>query len=438
MMDTSAMSSVDGVAQSTGIVQESRNPRRLTEAGIALMTLAISGDPAISFGHQEALVIALVILLYGPRILINRGRGVMHLGTAYVWFLGIFIIQGLSFRFFPLATILGFFLKLLVGFSFMSTLRNPLRAYLDAMCVLVAFSFLFFIPHQIGLFFGWDLKQAVAVFRVPLPQDDHFHILVHNFNNLDNEHRNSGIFWEPGAFAGYLVLGLILSTFLARKADVDRPWRWCFPWLMAGLLTTQSTTGFLMIPFLIALKRFDKIFGKAKPKTVLLRIFGSLCIVLVVSILLFQIPWVGQKFTEQIQSSLSGQGAWAITRFGSFIFDLQYIELRPFTGWGLHSSTRYMLHPYLAELLGQGQGNGLSDFLAKVGLLGFGFYIWKCFIGLRKISDSSGKAALAIGIVSLTLFGEAFLGFPLFLGLMFLPLATGRKSISSNPAKSKL
>lgn len=71
--------------------------------------------------------------------------------------------------------------------------------------------------------------------------------------------------------------------------------------------------------------------------------------------------------------------------------------------------------------LGKGQGNGLSGFAAKFGLLGLGTFLFLCWRTFYRLSGFSVyKASMALLVVVLVLNGEAFLNYPLFLGLMFL------------------
>lgn len=62
--------------------------------------------------------------------------------------------------------------------------------------------------------------------------------------------RNSGIFWEPGMFQGFLVFGLLLII-LKRKKEV-RDWIDVTLYVIA-IITTESTTGYFLLVLLLML-----------------------------------------------------------------------------------------------------------------------------------------------------------------------------------------
>ena len=69
----------------------------------------------------------------------------------------------------------------------------------------------------------------------------------------------------------------------------------------------------------------------------------------------------------------------------------------------------------------EGMGNGFSDFIAKFGILGMFLYLLTLYRGTIYYNRGNSLRSLhIILIVVIMLQGEAFLGFPLFLGLMFL------------------
>lgn len=59
-------------------------------------------------------------------------------------------------------------------------------------------------------------------------------------------HRNSGIFWEPGAFQGFLILAILIILFDTHKNNVKNPFKKLLVFIVT-LLTTQSTTGYVLL-----------------------------------------------------------------------------------------------------------------------------------------------------------------------------------------------
>ena len=69
-------------------------------------------------------------------------------------------------------------------------------------------------------------------------------------------------------------------------------------------------------------------------------------------------------------------------------------------------------------------GNGFANWLVRFGFTGLALFVFALSAGLRRYGRASRTEAwLAVGIVCLLLQGEAFLNYPLFLGLMFIAAA---------------
>lgn len=69
--------------------------------------------------------------------------------------------------------------------------------------------------------------------------------------------RNSGMFWEPGAFQAYIVLAILMLLYDVDQNQIKRR-RETFVILLVTLLTTQSTTGYIVL-ILVLLVYWDKI-----------------------------------------------------------------------------------------------------------------------------------------------------------------------------------
>jgi len=127
-----------------------------------------------------------------------------------------------------------------------------------------------------------------------------------------------------------------------------------------------------------------------------------------------------EKVEAQFRAVEYRDNYWHRTRFGSLVFDLEYITQRPLFGWGLHEDTRFALHPDFSEDL-LGMGNGLSSFTAKFGIIGMMTWLGAAFLGLMRLTpESRFKPIYMVFILILLLQGEQFLNYPFWLGLAFL------------------
>ena len=189
--------------------------------------------------------IALAVLLF-----LNK-EGVVN--QSFVAIAGIFSIiflfQFIIFFFFPYFTIAGFYVRLFIGYAVVRLVKDFLLAYIQVMFYLAIASLCFFIPDQLGQYIGFDFRSVFASLDeiVGAPHQYREVIYFHTFMNLLPE-RNAGMFWEPGAFAGYLALAIGFLGLHKEKLPKAIYVRFLIV-LSLTLFTTQSSTGYLVFPF---------------------------------------------------------------------------------------------------------------------------------------------------------------------------------------------
>ena len=237
--------------------------------------------------------------------------------------------------------------------------------------------------------------------------------------------KNQGMFWEPGAFAGIITLCLALNF-----NNLHYYWqehRLKLMVVVLALLSTQSTTGYL-VTFIIAASYILNKKNKGLAFVLLpLLSFGGLY-------LYESIPFLKTKVELQYQQLYElDSDEFSNSRFGSMLFDWYYIKKNPFTGNGMHESTRYADHPILIYLIEQGEnlghGNGFSNFLASMGII----FVVGYFILVYKALFKEGKfyAFLVLIIIFLNLQGEQWFNFLIYLGIPFI-------SFNSQPAEEEI
>ena len=220
--------------------------------------------------------------------------------------------------------------------------------------------------------------------------------------------RNSGMFWEPGAFACYIILGFLLYLGKIKKMLQRHPFKIII--ILIALITTYSTTGYLVL-FVIGIAT---IFLEYSKKYKML----SLPIITVFLTIAYYTYENSEFLKDKIDSQLENAAYkdandFSPDRFGTFLFDMHYIKKHPLVGNGMDQSTRFADHPWLQnEKLGH--GNGFSNFLATMGVLSllfYSFYIVKY--------NSQHPWIFLITIFAL-MQGEQLMNFPLFLSLPFI------------------
>jgi hypothetical protein len=283
-------------------------------------------------------------------------------------------------------------------------------------------SFVFFVPETLGL----DLKVLLAPLRAPLEHPDTVHVLLHNFHR-EGAGRNSGMFWEPGAFAGYLVMTLLLIA----GGAAGRVPRWKTVVLAVALVSTQSTTGYVAALALMV----HWIMKSADTRLSTLRyVIAPVLLVSTVGVAAIgftQAPFLYEKVEHQVEEAISGATGAEINRFGNFVYDLGFIVQRPLTGWSATPATRSVVDSEVGDFVVH-QGNGLTGFTVRFGLLGLGAYLLCVYRMLSASAHGRRIAVFGVVIICLILFGEQFQNFPLFWCLAFLP-APGR---ATRPARA--
>lgn len=231
--------------------------------------------------------------------------------------------------------------------------------------------------------------------------------------SIGHIHRNAGMFWEPGAFAGIITICLALNI-----QYLPIYWKhnkfYLFSILLA-LITTQSTSGYI-VGFVVLIYLF------LKPKHL------SISLVILPLALFFgsyiynSNDFLNEKINAQFEKSESQEiGEFSNTRLGSVIFDWYYIQKHPLIGNGFDQETRYSDHQYLFNgIQGDaiGSGNSFSHYWASLGvmfIIGYFMLLWKQVAVKGKIF-----AILILIVVFLNLQSEQWFNFPLYLGFIFL------------------
>jgi hypothetical protein len=403
--------------------------RRLVKpwkASLMIGLLCISGNPAaLQFGGNELTYAIAAVLLAGV-LLLGRKTWAPRAAVAFVpisaVFIALSIIHAYAFDFLPVVTLVGFLTRLFVGMAIVIIIPDFARTYALSMVGLSLLSFIFWVPEYVGLRFGIQFHNIFRTLAslLGLQGEDRWGLGFHTYMTIESEvGRNCGIFWEPGAFAGYIVLAILM---LAATRD-SLTWRQ--HWTGLGILSfalasTTSTTGYIAYPIAFLMNFNWRSGNRLQHLQSAIRTWVIVPLIVLGSWYSYNnFAFLEAKIRSQIKAVERREYLWEINRFGTFIFDWEYISRRPFTGWGIHKKTRYALHPWITDFR---FGNGMTDFIAKFGFIGFGTFLLGICCGAYHIGNKS--VWYVIGLVASVLIllqGEPYLGFPLFLGLMFLP-----------------
>jgi len=370
---------------------------------LVVVLLLFSGDPIVRLlGKYAALLTSVTIFIF----MYNKIKK-----DFYVLFLG--IASGLLLLFIWQYALLGF-VSWLGAFNYINTyLLGGLIIYLVA----ERFPYKFFIIASYISIISLVLFIFINLLNIPVPgiawKADGVTYIIYTLVE-QHRYRNCGAFWEPGAFSGILTLCLALNVnqmpFLLKKHGLK------VAAIVLALITTQSTTGYFVL-FLIG--SYFLLFI-IKDKTIA---FIVLPLFLVIGVTVYtNAAFLQDKIEHQSgQTTVLAPGEFSNTRFGSLVFDMHYIEKHPIIGNGFSEITRYADNPELIQLIQMGQnlgnGNGISNFMACLGIPFMFFYILLSFNAISRVDWQMG--ILTIFVILLSLFSEQWLSYSLFAGIMF-------------------
>ena len=390
--------------------------------------LCFSGNPiitAMSYSKNLLVIYSFVFISY---IFLTVSYSFLKIKIQQTLFIVLFIVlltlyQKFLLGFVSYPGVFAMILKMLLGLFTLIFYKVKRIGFIDSYIKIMAFlaiiSLPFFVLNQ---FVHWGiqldneyLKSFVFYTTYPVEiNSDSFFV------------RNSGMFWEAGAFAGYLLLALLFIVLKNRSITFGR-YKTEVLCIIIGIITSQSTTGYFLLGIVLLLfiwntypvGRFIVI-----PATVLLVFWAY-----------NSIGFLGDKVEDQYSSAVTlGKNDVSNTRFGSLNMDLQYITSQPFTGNGLDVSTRFRLHPWITEDIGN--GNGMSNFMACWGIPFFLFWLYCVYRFAYRFTQKKSITLFFLLMLILILQGEQFLNYPMF--LIFFSISTFYNNLVTKRSYYKL
>lgn len=405
----------------TGIYKTSRRTApSVLEYLIVLLLICFSGNPAfVSSGILSkvgALVLAvLAFVLFFPRI----GKHEYKIVAGWMLFLTvIFAAQYLTLHYISPLACLNFMAKMLTAILVPMVIGPKFRViYLRLMAFFGLISLCFFFLNLCGVYFP-------SLIEIETKGESLFVYTQMKAGYDGSLYRNSGMFWEPGAFSGYIIFAFLLYVdnlrFLIRRHLPE------VLILVVCLITTFSTAGYILLAILAVyyLMAYSK--NRALKYSLLVVAVPAIIVAFV------SLDFLGEKIVGQFKDIENvNTSKISYERIGSLIFDSQYIALHPLFGNGLPAKTRYSLHQEFPEELLAAFSNGFSGCLASMGVLFMLVYlisIWK--------NPSLKRKALVIFVVVLSLQSEYFLNYPLFLSLPYVNFA-GQRLLNPSRKENK-
>lgn len=312
------------------------------------------------------------------------------------------------FREIPLLMISGFYVMDKLGERFK-------YAYMNIMCVIACVSLFFYITM---IFTGY--VPSLSFLSTPTYKS----IFIYNIRvNEIIDHRNCGPFWEPGAFAGYLLMvGLM---FFNQLDDLWKRHKKKCIILLLTLFSTFSSQGYLSLILLI-------LFYYLKSHLNFKTIFTTIIFCVVAIFAYIQFDFLREKVNSQLELASdweSNESLKSANRFSTTLLDIYYIKKSPLIGNTDNLKIRYSDHPFVLQTIDSigsyGSGSGVSSMIAMYGIPLFLLWIYLTFNAFR-VMFSFRETLFVILVLIILGSAEVYNSFILYMSFPFLIL--GRKN----------
>lgn len=302
------------------------------------------------------------------------------------------------------------------------------------------------ILYPIQILFFEPLKSILSIVEDVLPNWDYTRITSGGAGYATNAifftlhdvaiERNSGYAWEPKGFATLIIVAII-SHLLQNKMKLFTKEMSVY---VLALLSTLSTAGYVTFFFMILMfyaynTNKQYIMAAIPLLVVLLPVIAQLSFITDKIIMEFETRGDSQEIIEYYQRENFQKGTViSLGRFPIFILDMEDLAKQPLIGYGMQDRERTEgKNAYFARV------NGLSDLMARWGIIGSIFYYILLYKGIRKWVRGygyKGNTILYIAFLGL-FFASAVVLQPLWLIFPMFGLISRYQAPSTNKGLSQ-
>jgi hypothetical protein len=401
------------------------NLSKITDYLLVYLLIAFSGVP---FFYKAHIVMMIGFLIFPLFVFISRKKKIKRFFIVY--FLIVLCVQvGQMLKFYqlPMLTFLGLHVRLIFAYLVIEAVgKKTIQYYIDILVFSVVTSLFFYIFSYLGSFNSFLTNTVAPLFTNPLIKDQSYTIwptvILYTINpqgeGLISLMRNSGPFWEPGAFSGFLMIALLFQiiktgTLFNRKSSI----------IMLGIVSTFSTSGIMVLAFVISAYLFLN-------KNVLSKWILLPFMILISVVLFLSVDFLGAKVVSKMNFTSTTYN----TRFKSALLDLEDFSSNPFLGLGRSDTTRFK-----GETRGRviHRNNGVTYHLATYGLIIFLLYFSLIYIAFYRMSihwqTDTRMALFAFITILLIGFSQVYFTKLFFIALTMMPVLFEDRGQSSVP-----
>lgn len=348
--------------------------------------------------------LVMVMITSKPSPVLNKQAVALIFTTLLLWFVYHLTIDAFTPYYQGLQLILAMILGLIVARYYSDEFSLYFeKAVINLTIVgLVAYIAMYFIGH--------DTFASFAPFpNAYHPRSFSYGIYtvsrgLQEANGLFGLYRNCGFCWEPGAYAGILVI--TLSIAMSRiKTDLFKNRKIVI--LLIALSTTFSTTGYVAIIILFFMKSLSGKMSFVKKTTYLslLVIFGMF---------LINLPFMREKIelqsnfdnffinTENVYIGESGHRT--VERFEGMYLSWLNLTDEPIFGYGPNENNSFSTKMFPMFIISNGNVLPIASFGVILGIMFFAYFYW----GTRRILQWLNSANVSLLFVGYILVSSSY------------------------------
>jgi hypothetical protein len=379
------------------------------------------------------LILAAFITLY---FFIKRGykfdKAFIYFSLTYLVILAIYLVK---FGYLDLRTGREY-IKFLYGYILIKMIwRNLIPYFTKTVYILALISFPFYILQL----YDYEIaKSIVGIFEhhiafMDMREDWYENIFVFTLND-NGMFRNSGFAWEPKGFGTFLVIAMFFRLIENKFKLIDKR---IIVYLIASITTfstaTLSIIFFSVIPFYLYNKKVSY------------KIISSIVMFPIILLVFTKADFLEKKiineyntkdeYVEYIYDRRTDIQSRSLGRFGSLIVDFMDFKKEPLVGYGNQKFERTQFSAGGVKLV---RVNGLSDYMAKYGIVGIVFLLMTLSITFKqfgKIYRFKGWYWIVIGILLIN-FASALFFSPLYMMFIFFSFFNKKSKIIQNKGEA--
>ena len=387
--------------------------KRKTNLVLIYALLAVSGMEYF-YHSQNYLLVGFIIAVIGFRS--------FGLKLEKSWWLIAFLFciietfQYAQFGGFNIRTFSGTYIRLFFAYAVVQLSQNEFpRYYVKILYFLSVCSLFFYVGSFLPGAESFYLNTLANLVPNPWADTEGFYqgkpnIVIFCFEQTLFQHaRNSGPFWEPGAFGIFLMIGLVFNHLKEKKllSKTNLVFMIC-------IITTFSTAAYITLFIFLVYINFNKI------RTNILYWIMFIGVIAGSAVLYEKIPFLKQKIDNNILMA----DETTSSRFGSALADYNTFKESPFIGFG-RAGAKTGFKSEKSFDVEDHRNNGVFNLLVTYGVILSAYYFYRIYRSFKNIGAAHGLpnyfAGFSFVIMMLSGFSQGIFMLPFFYSFLFLP-----------------